>query len=91
MKYDVAVVGAGPGGLLAAKTAAQLGLSVMLIEKRSDISVITRCCCEQFIMDDNYSGDTLRIIGGKVCFTKNNFEVNYDGPLKSIPDKSSLF
>jgi len=87
MKYDVAVVGAGPGGLFAAKTAAEIGLSVVLIEKRTDISTITRCCCEQFIMDDNYSGDTLNIGNGKVTFTKNKFEVNYDGPLKAIPDK----
>ena len=61
MKYDVAVVGAGPGGLFAAKHAAALGLSVVLIEKRVDISTITRACCEQFIMDENYSGDTLSI------------------------------
>ena len=33
MTYDVAVVGAGPGGLFAAKTAAQLGLSVVLDRK----------------------------------------------------------
>jgi flavin-dependent dehydrogenase len=87
MMYDVAVAGAGPGGLIAAKRAAQLGLSVVLIEKRADISTITRACCEQFIMDENYSGDTLSIADGKVSFTKNNFVVNYDGPLKSIPDK----
>jgi len=87
MKYDVAVVGAGPGGLLAAKTAAELGLSVVLIEKRTDISTITRCCCEQFIMDENYSGDTLSITDNKINFIKNNFSVNYDGALKSIADK----
>jgi flavin-dependent dehydrogenase len=87
MTYDVAVVGAGPGGLFAAKTAAQLGLSVVLIEKRSDISKITRACCEQFIMDENYSGDTLAIVDNKVHFTNNNFSVSYDGPLKAIPDK----
>ena len=76
MKYDVAVVGAGPCGLFAAKTAAEIGLSVVLIEKRSDISTITRCCCEQFIMDENYSGDTLSIADNKVSFTKNNFAVD---------------
>ena len=57
--YDVAIVGAGPGGLMAAKTAAEKGLKVVLIEKRKDISRITRACCEQFIMDENYSGDTI--------------------------------
>ena len=42
--YDVAIVGAGPGGLMAAKTATEKGLKVVLIEKRKDISQITRAC-----------------------------------------------
>jgi len=58
--YDVAIVGAGPGGLIAAKTAAENGLKVVLIEKRKDISQITRACCEQFIMDENYFSRTGR-------------------------------
>ena len=33
MKYDVIVVGGGPGGLVAAKTAAELGLSVLVMER----------------------------------------------------------
>jgi flavin-dependent dehydrogenase len=58
--YDVAIVGAGPGGLMAAKTAAENGLKVVLIEKRKDISQITRACCEQFIMNENCSSCTGR-------------------------------
>ena len=34
MSYDVAIIGAGPGGYVAAIRAAQLGLSVALIEKK---------------------------------------------------------
>ena len=34
MQYDVAVIGGGPGGYVAAIRAAQLGLTVALIEKR---------------------------------------------------------
>ena len=41
--YDVLVVGGGPGGALAAKTAAEHGLSVLLIEKRPAIGVPVRC------------------------------------------------
>jgi digeranylgeranylglycerophospholipid reductase len=43
MKCDLAVVGAGPGGSMAAKTAAQAGLEVVLIEKRQEIGDPVRC------------------------------------------------
>lgn len=85
--YDLAIVGAGPGGLMAAKTAAEQGLNVAVIEKRKDVSKITRACCEQFIMDENYSGDTLSIEPGRVIFTKNGFSVDYDGPTMKVTDK----
>lgn len=42
-EYDVLVVGAGPAGALAAKTAAENGCSVLLVEKRSEIGVPVRC------------------------------------------------
>jgi digeranylgeranylglycerophospholipid reductase len=43
MKCDVIVVGAGPGGSMAAKTAAAAGLDVVLIEKRQEIGDPVRC------------------------------------------------
>ena len=52
--FDVAVIGAGPAGLLAAKTAAQRGLKVALVEKRRDVSAITRACCQQLVLDAGY-------------------------------------
>jgi len=42
-KYDVVVVGAGPGGSIAAKTAAEHDLDVLLIEKRAEIGDPVRC------------------------------------------------
>ncbi|RZN73222.1 MAG: NAD(P)/FAD-dependent oxidoreductase [Candidatus Methanolliviera hydrocarbonicum] len=42
-KYDVIVVGAGPGGSMTAKTAAEKGLNVLLIEKRQEIGSPIRC------------------------------------------------
>jgi len=42
-EYDVVVVGAGPGGSIAAKTAAEHGLDVLLIEKRAEIGNPVRC------------------------------------------------
>ena len=41
--YEVIVVGAGPAGSVAAREAAQLGLSVLLIEKRQEIGSPVRC------------------------------------------------
>ena len=42
-RYDVLVIGGGPGGAIAARTAAQAGLSVLLIEKRPAIGSPVRC------------------------------------------------
>ena len=42
-RYNLVVVGAGPGGSTAAQTAAKAGLSVLLIEKRQEIGAPVRC------------------------------------------------
>jgi digeranylgeranylglycerophospholipid reductase len=42
-KYDVLVIGGGPAGALAAKTAAEKGLSTCLVEKRPAIGAPVRC------------------------------------------------
>jgi flavin-dependent dehydrogenase len=43
--YDVAIVGAGPTGLMAAKRGAEKGLRVVVIERKKDVSIIRRACC----------------------------------------------
>ncbi|MDD4093219.1 MAG: NAD(P)/FAD-dependent oxidoreductase [Methanothrix sp.] len=43
MKRDLIVIGAGPGGSMAAKTAAEAGLDVFLLEKRQEIGEPIRC------------------------------------------------
>jgi len=51
MKYDLIVVGGGPGGLMAAKTAAEDGLKVLLIERKKEITEIDRACTQIFYID----------------------------------------
>jgi digeranylgeranylglycerophospholipid reductase len=42
-KYDMLVIGGGPAGALAAKTAAEKGLSACIVEKRQAIGTPVRC------------------------------------------------
>jgi digeranylgeranylglycerophospholipid reductase len=42
-EYDVVVIGAGPGGSVAARSSAKQGLSTLLIEKREHIGIPVRC------------------------------------------------
>ncbi|HID20044.1 MAG TPA: NAD(P)/FAD-dependent oxidoreductase [Methanophagales archaeon] len=57
-RYDVAVVGAGPGGSVTAKTAAEHGLDVLLIERNQEIGVPVKCAegvskdIENFVVPD---------------------------------------
>lgn len=86
-RYDLIIVGAGPAGLMAAKTSAKKGLRVGVIEKRRDVSKITRSCFQSFIMDDGYANELIQLKQGKVVFSRNGFEVDYDGHTFNITDK----
>jgi len=51
MKYDLIVVGGGPGGLMAAKTAAEDGFKVVLVERKKNIAEINRACLQIFYIN----------------------------------------
>ncbi|MCP4627316.1 MAG: FAD-dependent oxidoreductase, partial [bacterium] len=87
MIYDLAVVGGGPAGLMAAKQAAKNGLKVVLIEKRGDVSEITRRCTMQLILDDGYENEHVKLEKDKIVFTRNGFEVDYSGRTLELFDK----
>ena len=87
MIYDLAVVGAGPAGLMAAKGAAEKGLRVVLIEKKSSVSTVTRACYQQLIMDENFEGESVQLKKGKILFPQNAFEIDYAGPTFNVTDK----
>lgn len=83
---DLIIVGAGPAGLMAARRAAELGLKVTVIELKKDITNVKRACSAQFVMDEGYENETIKIDDNKIIFTKNNFHVNYTGRLLNIID-----
>jgi flavin-dependent dehydrogenase len=85
--YDLIVVGAGPAGIMAAKVAAQNGLSVVLVERKDTIPAITRSCATMFAIEDDYFFGERMFFNDKqkrLVFPVNGFSVNYDGPHKNF-------
>jgi digeranylgeranylglycerophospholipid reductase len=78
--YDVVVIGGGPGGLMAAKTAKQEGLNVLLVEQKKDIPRVTRSCVEGLITKPNCDGETVTVEGERIVFHINDFSIPYHGP-----------
>ena len=53
--FDVVVVGGGPAGLEAARTAARYGLRVALVERKTHPALLMRSCAQMFLMNmDNF-------------------------------------
>ena len=86
-RYDLIVVGAGPAGLTAAQAASQHGLKVSLLERKTDITTLHRCCGQSLVsMNDYYFGDLVYFNnkGKRICFPANGFSLRYDGPSRNI-------
>jgi flavin-dependent dehydrogenase len=95
-KYDLIVVGGGPGGLMAAKTAAEDGLKVALIERKRNITEITRTClqifyirklsaCKAGLHGDGYIEPVSVEVNDhayRFHFPGPGFSLDYNGPLK---------
>jgi flavin-dependent dehydrogenase len=82
-EYDVIVVGAGPAGLMAAKTAGENGLSVALIERKTNIEDINRACSMMVVtLTGKYLGERvfLNAREQRINFPRYGFSVNYQGP-----------
>jgi flavin-dependent dehydrogenase len=86
-KYDVVVVGGGTSGLEAAKTCAENGLKVALVEMKTNPAKIQRACAQMFLcnMDDFYNERMyFSPEQEKWIFPANNFSVNYRGEYREF-------
>jgi len=97
MKYDLLVVGGGPGGLMAARTAAEDGLKVLIVERKRNPAEISRACLQIFYIR-KYSASKAGLHGDgyiepvslevtdrayRFNFPAPGFSIDYHGPLKS--------
>ncbi|MDD2777624.1 MAG: NAD(P)/FAD-dependent oxidoreductase [Methanocellales archaeon] len=86
-RYDVIVVGAGPAGSMAAKTAAEHDLETLLLEKRVEIGDPVRCAegvgkegLKQFIKPDK-RWIAAEVKGARICFPGGiKIEMSEAGP-----------
>jgi flavin-dependent dehydrogenase len=82
-EYDLIVVGAGPAGLMAAKTAGENGLTVAVIERKDSIPDINRACSMMVVtLTGKYLEERVHLNtrDKKFCFPGYGFTINYDGP-----------
>jgi digeranylgeranylglycerophospholipid reductase len=87
-KYDVVIVGAGPGGAMAAKTAAENGLKVALLERKTHIAKTYRADGGPGVLNVNeYVFGQIVTYNQKdkrLCFPVGGYTVPYDGPSRNI-------
>ena len=85
-RYDVIVVGAGPAGLVAAKTAGENGLKVALLERKTDIPKIRRADGGAIGVSEYMFGQMVKFNSKakRLCFPVGGFSVPYDGPYANV-------
>ena len=86
-QFDLIVVGGGPAGLEAAKTAAENGLTVALLERKTHPAKIQRSCAQMFLMNmDSFYEEHMYFSKEKKkwVFPVNNFSVNYSGSYREF-------
>src|SRR4030042_4587877 len=82
--YDLVIVGAGPGGAMAAKVAGENGLKAALIERKTDIKIIRRICTMIININEENFAEYITYRNKRFIFPHNGFTINYDGPIRKI-------
>ncbi len=86
-KYDLVIIGAGPGGAMAARTAGENGLKTAILERKTDPAEITRGCATMFAVESDYYYAERMYYNNKtkkMIFPLNGFTVDYDGPVRNF-------
>ena len=86
-RYDLVIVGAGPGGAMAARIAGENGLRTALIERKTDPAKISRGCAMMFAIESSYyfaERMYYNKTSKKMIFPVNGFTVDYDGPARNF-------
>lgn len=85
-KYDLVIIGAGPAGAMAAKTAGENGLKVALLERRKNIEKITRPCAEGLLCHKYDHGEYVMINfrDNRIVYPYHGFSIKYEGPLRGV-------
>jgi flavin-dependent dehydrogenase len=85
-RFELLIVGAGPAGAMAAKTAGEIGITTALLERKSEITRINRSCTEALGVNEEafgeffYFDDRTR----NLCFPRNGFTIPYQGPYANL-------
>ncbi|MBN1121712.1 MAG: dihydrolipoyl dehydrogenase [Anaerolineae bacterium] len=83
-EYDVVVLGAGPGGYVAAIRASQLGLSVAIVEKEywGGVCLNVGCVPTKSLLKNAEVAHTLQHRGKEFGFSFDNLELDYEAAFK---------
>ena len=84
--FDVVIVGAGPAGLMAARTLGQAGVKVALLERKRDIPKIHRSCGGVLNLNEPTFGQMVTFDEDRqlIACTTLGFTIDYDGPFQNV-------
>ena len=90
LEFDVAVLGAGPGGYVAAIRASQLGLKVAIVEKNAlgGVCLNIGCVPSKALLKNAEVAHTLQHRGKEFGFHFENLELDYSVAFKRSRDVS---
>ncbi|MEI6125277.1 MAG: NAD(P)/FAD-dependent oxidoreductase [Pseudomonadota bacterium] len=84
-KYDLVIIGAGPAGLMAARTAGAQGLKVAVLERKKDIPKIHRSCGGVINLNEpTYDQLVTYDEDKKLIECTMGFTIEYDGPFQNV-------